>query len=546
MTGAAVRGAGDAAGRPRPIVLVILDGFGIGHDPTADAIAAAPMPTWRGLLARWPHAALGAAEGAVGLPAGQMGNSEVGHLNLGAGRPVLQDLPRIDAAIADGSFFQRPALVEACDRATGPNGRLHVVSLIGPGGVHANDRHLVAFVELAALRGARSVRIHALLDGRDTPPRSALDFMVDLERRLAAAHPDARVATVGGRYYAMDRDKRWERTQRGYDAIVHGVGERAGSATDAIERAYERGENDEFVLPTVIDGVDGRVRAEDPIVHANFRADRARQLTHALADADFAGFARSAAGPQPAGLFVVTMTEYESGLPVAVAFPPEETRSLSHAASDAGWRQFHVAETEKYAHVTYFFNGGREAPLPGEDRRLVPSPKVATYDLQPAMSAEGVADALVAAIESGDYDLIVSNFANADMVGHTGVWDATIAALATVDGCLARIVAALEARDGHDPSGPGSLLLVTADHGNAEFMRDADGRPVTAHSLNPVPIVAVGRCVAGRTLHDGVLADVTPTILDIAGLARWDGISGTTLLDPAPVAGRAPGAAGGS
>ncbi|HEU4918525.1 MAG TPA: 2,3-bisphosphoglycerate-independent phosphoglycerate mutase [Candidatus Limnocylindrales bacterium] len=542
---------GPAPRRPRPIVLVILDGFGIGSDPAADAIAAAPMPTWRGLLARWPNARLRAAEDAVGLPPGQMGNSEVGHLNLGAGRPVLQDLPRIDAAIADGSFFERPALVAACDRAATTDGRLHVVSLVGPGGVHANDRHLVALAELAARRGTRSVRVHALLDGRDTPPRSAIPFLVDLETRLAAAHPDARIATVGGRYYAMDRDRRWERTARGYDAIVHGVGERAASAVAAIERAYERGENDEFVLPTIVDGVDGRVRDGDPIVHANFRADRARQLSHALADPDFAAFDRDRAGPRPRDLFVVTMTSYEAGLPVAVAFPPEESRSLAHAASDAGWRQLHVAETEKYAHVTYFFNGGREVPLPGEDRQLVPSPKVATYDLQPAMSAAGVANALVAAIESETYDFIVANFANPDMVGHTGVWDATVAALGTVDACLARIVAALErvdgaapgdaadGADGADAGAPGSLLVVTADHGNAEVMRDRDGKPVTAHSLNPVPIVLVGRAAAGRRLRDGVLADVAPTILELAGLQRWDGMTGTSLLEPADAGDRA-------
>jgi 2,3-bisphosphoglycerate-independent phosphoglycerate mutase len=475
-----------------------------------------------------------------------MGNSEVGHLNLGAGRPVLQDLPRIDTAIANGSFFERPALLVACDRATGPDGRLHVVTLIGPGGVHANDRHLIALAELAARRRTGAVRVHALLDGRDTPPRSALGFVADLETRLAAAHPDARLATVGGRYFAMDRDSRWDRTARGYEAIVHGVGERAASAREAIEQAYERGENDEFVLPTVIDGVDGRVRDGDPIVFANFRADRARQLTHALADLDFTGFDRERRGRRPRNVYVVTMTEYEAGLPVAVAFPPEETRSLAHAASDAGWRQFHVAETEKYAHVTYFFNGGRELPLPGEDRQLVPSPKVPTYDLQPEMSAAGVTDALVAAIDSGSYDLIVANYANPDMVGHTGIWDATVAAVAAVDGCLGRIVAALAQFDtnadahahadagaqAQATSGSGSLLVITADHGNAEEMRDASGSPVTAHSLNPVPIVLVGRVVEGRHLHDGVLADVAPTILELAGLPPWEGMAGRSLLDP--------------
>ena len=285
-------------------------------------------------------------------------------------------------------------------------------------------------------------------------------------------------------------------------------------------------------MPTVIDGVDGRVRDRDPIVHANFRADRARQLTHALADADFAAFDRGQARPVPQELLVVTMTEYESGLPVEVAFPPEEAYSLAHAASDAGWRQFHVAETEKYAHVTYFFNGGREAPLPGEDRLLIPSPKVATYDLQPAMSADGVADALAHAIDSDDYDLIVANFANPDMVGHTGVWDATVAALRTIDACLGRVVATLEAADARHADMAGSLLVVTADHGNAEVMRDPDGLPVTAHSLSPVPVVLAGRAVEGRHLHDGVLADVAPTICELTGLPRWDGMTGGSLLDP--------------
>jgi 2,3-bisphosphoglycerate-independent phosphoglycerate mutase len=525
-------GVRDPRPRPRPIVLVVLDGFGIGRDPAADAIAAAPMPTWRALWRDWPHATLRASEDAVGLPAGQMGNSEVGHLNLGAGRPVLQDLPRIDAAIADGSFFERPALLQACARAARPDGRLHIVSLIGPGGVHANDRHLVALAELAARQGVPAVRVHALLDGRDTPPRSALGFIADLEERLADAHPDARIASVGGRYWAMDRDSRWDRVERGYDAIVHGVGERAPSATAAIEAAYARGENDEFVAPTVIDGTDGTVRSGDPIIHANFRADRARQLTHALADSDLVGFDRTSPDgrPAPTDLLVVTMTEYEAGLPVEVAFPPEEARSLAQTFSEAGWTQFHVAETEKYAHVTYFFNGGVEAPYPGEDRRLIPSPKVATYDLEPAMSAVGVTDALVEAIDSGRYDFIVANYANADMVGHSGVWDATIAALAVLDGCLARVVAAIDAVDADDPDAPGALLAITADHGNADELRDGDGRAVTAHSLNPVPLVLVGRRVRGLTLADGVLADVAPTLLAFAGLPPWEGMTGRSRI----------------
>ena len=521
-----------SGGRPRPIVLVVLDGFGIGRDPAADAIAAASMPRWRALLAANPHSVLRASEDAVGLPAGQMGNSEVGHLNLGAGRPVLQDLPRIDAAIADGSFYTRPALVAACARAR-ETGRLHAVGLIGPGGVHANDRHLIALVELAARLGVPSVRVHALLDGRDTPPSSGLGFMLDLEARLATAHPDARIATVGGRYWAMDRDTRWERTERGYDTIVHGVGEHAPSATAAIETGYARGETDEFLVPTVVDGTDSALRDREPIVHLNFRADRARQLTHALSDPAFTGFdlAGPDGRPAPRDLLVVTMTEYEAGLRVQVAFGPEAARSLAQAFSEAGWTQFHVAETEKYAHVTYFFNGGVEEPWPGEERRLVPSPKVATYDLQPEMSAAGVTEELVAAIRSGRYDFIVANYANPDMVGHTGVWQATISALSTIDEQLGRIADAIFEVEASDPAGPGAVLFVTADHGNADDMIDAAGNPVTKHSLNPVPLLATGRCVAGRRLRDGVLADVAPTILEVAGLPAWPGMTGRSLLE---------------
>ena len=519
--------------RPRPIVLVVLDGFGIGSDPAKDAIAAAAMPRWRAALAAWPHAALRASEDAVGLPAGQMGNSEVGHLNLGAGRPVLQDLPRIDAAIDDGSFYARPALIAACERAK-ETGRLHAVGLIGPGGVHAHDRHLVALVELAARLGVPSVKVHALLDGRDTPPSSALGFMLDLEARLAEIHPDARIASVGGRYYAMDRDKRWERTERGYDAIVHAEGLHATSAASAIEEAYARDETDEFVMPTVIDSADGSLRDRDPIVHVNFRADRARQLTHALSESAFDAFDRTspAGRAAPSDSLVVTMSEYESGLPVLVAFGPEEARSLAQAFSEAGWTQYHVAETEKYAHVTYFFNGGVETPWPGEVRKLVPSPKVATYDLQPEMSAAGVTAELVAAIGSGAYDFIVANFANPDMVGHTGVWDATVTALGVIDDCLGRIFDAIAALEAADAAGPGAALFVTADHGNADDMIDDAGAPVTKHSLNPVPLLGMGRALAGRRLRDGILADVAPTILELAGLPRWDGMTGRSLLDP--------------
>jgi 2,3-bisphosphoglycerate-independent phosphoglycerate mutase len=518
-------------GRPRPIILVVLDGFGIGSDRGGDAIAAAPMPRWRAALARWPHGVLRASEDAVGLPAGQMGNSEVGHLNLGAGRPVLQDLPRIDAAIADGSFDGRPALLAACDRAI-ETGVLHTVGLVGPGGVHANDRHLLALVRLARARGVPRVRVHALLDGRDTPPSSGLGFVRDLEVNLADAHPDARIASVGGRYYAMDRDQRWERTERGYDAIVHAEGRTASSAIAAAEAAHARGETDEFVVPTVIVGTDGALHDRHPIVHVNFRADRARQLTHALADPEFAAFDRTSPTGRvaPHDLLVVTLTEYEAGLPVEVAFAPEASRSLAETFSELGWTQFHVAETEKYAHVTYFFNGGVEAAWPGEERRLVPSPRVATYDLQPEMSAEGVTDELVAAIASGSYDFIVANYANPDMVGHTGVWDATVEALGVIDGCLGRVFDVVAAVEAADPEGPGVALLITADHGNADDMRDASGRPVTKHSLNPVPVLGLGRAFDGRGLADGVLADVAPTILELASVPRWDGMTGTSLL----------------
>jgi 2,3-bisphosphoglycerate-independent phosphoglycerate mutase len=521
------------AERPCPIVIVVIDGFGLGPDPAVDAIAAADMPRWRALLAEWPHSRLEASGTAVGLPVGQMGNSEVGHLNLGAGRPVLQDLPRIDAEIADGSFRRNATLLEAVRTVSERGSRLHLVGLIGPGGVHSVDRHAVAIAELAREAGVEDVVIHGLLDGRDTPPRSADGFIPDFEARLAAAHPGARFAMIGGRYYGMDRDNRWERTKAWYDAMVHGRGyqtEPAASASAALAAAYARGENDEFVKPTLVSGVDGRVRDGDVVVHFNFRADRARQLTHALVDTDFTRFDRGPDAPRPD---VVTLTEYESDLPVAVAYPPMVVASLAEVVSRLGWQQFHVAETEKYAHVTYFFNGGVEQAWPGEERKLVPSPKVATYDLQPEMSAAGVTDELVAAIGSGRYDLIVANFANPDMVGHTGVWEATVTACTFLDGCLGRVADAVLAADAASlaAGGRGALLAITADHGNADVMKDAKGHPVTKHSLSPVPFLLAGTPVRGCTLADGVLADVTPTLMELAGVTPAPGMSGHSLLE---------------
>jgi 2,3-bisphosphoglycerate-independent phosphoglycerate mutase len=519
--------------RPRPLVLVIVDGFGIGPGPAVDAIAAADMPRWRALLDEWPSCHLDASGPAVGLPEGQMGNSEVGHLNLGAGRPVLQDLPRIDAEIADGSFRRNPVFLAALRRAAAHGARLHLVGLIGPGGVHSTDGHAVAIAELAHELGVRDVVVHGLLDGRDTPPRSADGFIPDFEARLGTAHPTARMSMIGGRYYGMDRDNRWERTQAWYEAMVHGRGfdtEAAADAASALAAAYARGESDEFVKPTLIAGVDGRVRDGDVVIHFNFRADRARQLVHALVDREFTAFDRGQEAPFPA---VVTLTEYESGLPVDVAYPPMVVTSLAEVLSGLGWRQFHVAETEKYAHVTYFFNGGVEEAWPGEERKLVPSPKVATYDLQPHMSAAGVTDELVAAISSGAYDLIVANYANPDMVGHTGVWEATVEACTFLDGCLGRVADAVLAADVASlaAGGPGALLAITADHGNADVMKDEAGDPVTKHSLSPVPLLLAGSAVRGRTLADGVLADVAPTLMALVGVAPAAGMTGRSLID---------------
>jgi 2,3-bisphosphoglycerate-independent phosphoglycerate mutase len=510
-------------GGVRPVVLCILDGFGIGDGAASDAVAAADMPTWRRLLGAWPHARLAAAGEAVGLPAGQMGNSEVGHLNLGAGLPVLQDLPRINRAIDDGSFAANPVLSAACRHAVDGGGRIHLLGLVGPGGVHAVDEHIVAMAELAAARGLAPgrVRLHAFTDGRDTPPRSAETLLPGLLARLDGL---ASLATVSGRFWAMDRDGRWERTRRAYEAIVHGIGRSAADGPTAVASAHASGVGDEFIEPTVI-GQATPIAPGDAIVHLNFRADRARQLTRALALPTFSAFDRGAA---PADVPVTTLTEYQdpAELPVQAAFPPVVVDGLAAHLSHLGLRQLHLAETEKYAHVTYFFNGGVEAPFPGEERILVPSRRdVPTYDLAPEMSAIPITDHLVDAVAGGDHDFVVVNYANPDMVGHTGDWAAALIALAVIDGCLARVEAAVLAA--------GGALVITADHGNVERMRDLSGQPHTAHTTADVPIVVVADRWRAAHLHDGTLADVAPTVCELAGIPPGPQMTGHSLLDGA-------------
>ena len=504
----------------QPLILVVIDGFGIGSDSTVDATAQSKMPAWRQLLARWPHAQLEASGPAVGLPVGQMGNSEVGHLNIGSGRRVEQELPRISAAIADGSFAQRPELLRALDKAK--VGRLHLLSLLGPGGVHAQDQHLVALARAAEGAGISRIFIHLFLDGRDTPPRSALGFLADLEGRLTKAAPSAQIASLSGRYFAMDRDQRWERTSRAVEAIAAGEGLRAPDAASAIRDAYARGESDEFMTPTVIHPPGGgaiTIEPGDTVIHANFRADRARQLVAALSATDFSSFNRPANLPVP--LFGLSSYGEEAGVPSI--FTPSEVPSLAGCISEAGLRQFHVAETEKYAHVTYFLNGGRELPFPGERRMMIPSLSVATYDQAPAMRSADIADAVVLAIEAGDDALIVANLANLDMVGHTGNWEATRSACEAVDAAVGRIAIAAASR-------PGSLLAITGDHGNAESMRTAEGEPITSHTLAKVPLLLAGDAIEGRHLADGELSDILPTLAELSDFTLPAGVTGRSLV----------------
>jgi 2,3-bisphosphoglycerate-independent phosphoglycerate mutase len=506
--------------RPRPLVLCILDGWGERQKADDNAIESARAPNWHRLKARWPHAQLQASEHYVGLPDGQMGNSEVGHTNIGAGRVVLQDLPRIDAAIAEGKLATMPALCDFISKLKASRGTAHVMGLMSPGGVHSHQRQIAALARILADAGV-PVAAHAFLDGRDTPPKAAASYLKQFQEDVAGLN-DLRIATLCGRYYAMDRDKRWDRVERAYRAIVNGVGEHADDPLQAIEAAYARDETDEFVAPAAIAGYRG-MRDGDGLLIANFRADRVREIAAALLDPEFSGFARE---KRIAFCAALGLVEYSTQLNrfLATLFPPENLNdSFGEVVSRAGLTQLRIAETEKYAHVTFFFNGGRELVFPGEERILVPSPKVATYDKQPEMSAPEVTAKVVEAIRSGRFDVIVMNYANADMVGHTGRIDAATKAVETIDACLGRLSEAVEQA--------GGTLVITADHGNAEMMRDPEtGEPHTAHTLNPVPFVVVNPPAEIGHLKDGRLSDITPTLLDILGLAKPAALTGHSLI----------------
>lgn len=504
--------------RPKPVVLLILDGWGHRDDPADNALALATLPNWCGLLNTCPHTLIHTEGRFVGLPDGQMGNSEVGHMNLGAGRIVYQDLTRVDAAIEDGSFFNNAELNAACAAVKSNGKTLHVMGLLSPGGVHSHEQHIFAMLELAKRAGVARVAVHAFLDGRDTPPQSAEPSLRALQS-LCETLGNAHIASVGGRYFAMDRDKRWDRVRRAWDAIVEAQSDySAGDALSALQAAYARGENDEFVSPTVL--ADAQPMGDgDAVVFMNFRADRARQISAAFVDPAFDGF--QARNPQLARF--VCLTEYDAKLPAPVAFAPDDLRkTLGEVLETHALTQLRIAETEKYAHVTFFFSGGREALFEGEQRILVPSPKVATYDLQPEMSCPELTEKLVDAIRTQRFDVIICNIANPDMVGHSGILDAAILAAQAVDVAIGEVVAAVRE--------VGGAMLITADHGNLEMMRDPDtGQPHTAHTVGPVPLVFVGqRQVQLRS--GGALRDVAPTLLDLLGIAQPVEMNGQSLV----------------
>ena len=503
----------------KPVVLCILDGWGQRDQREDNAIALAKVPNWRRFLTRYPHSLLETSGLAVGLPEGQMGNSEVGHMNIGSGRVVMQDLPRIDQAVADGSLAAHPLLRTQLDRIKAAGGRLHVMGLMSPGGVHSHQDHMAALARIAADYGV-PVWIHAFLDGRDTPPSSAQEFLHLFE--IGCQGRDIRIATVSGRFWTMDRDHRWDRVKKGYQALVLAEGEHAATAKEAVVHSYVQGKTDEFVLPTVIGAYPGMADG-DGVLMANYRADRAREILTALLDPAFSGFTR---GRVVAFSATVGMTEYSDSLNplIPALFPAQElTNLLGDVLADAGRTQLRIAETEKYAHVTFFFNGGREQVFNGEERILVPSPQVSTYDQAPAMSALEITDKLEQAIASGRYDLIVVNYANGDMVGHTGILAAAVEAAQTVDHCIGRLEEAVIKA--------GGCMLVAADHGNLELMRDAEtGEPYTAHTTGPVNAVLVNPPKGITQLDDGKLADIAPTLLRLLRLDQPAEMTGKVLF----------------
>ena len=508
----------------KPTVLIVLDGWGYREETRDNAIANGATPVWDRLWAEAPHTLISASGLDVGLPEGQMGNSEVGHMSLGSGRVVYQNITRIDQAISDGAFERNTAFTNAIDKAVAAGGAVHVFGLLSPGGVHSHEKQIFAAIRLAASRGAQRVYLHAFLDGRDTPPRSAGPSLESADA-LFADLGCGRIASITGRYYAMDRDNRWDRVERAYRLLTEGKADhRADTAADALQAAYERDENDEFVLPTVIRGA-GQEQAivahNDSVLFMNFRADRARELTRAFVDADFDHFQRQVV-PQLCD-FVMT-TEYAADIPASCAFPPASLENvLGDYVAQQGMTQLRMAETEKYAHVTFFFSGGREELFPGEERQLIASPDVATYDLQPEMSAPELTDKLVAAIHSGKYDLIVCNYANGDMVGHTGVYDAAIKAVEVLDTCLGRVEQALLEVGGE--------ALVTADHGNCEQMLDyGSGQLHTQHTTELVPLVYIGQRKLQLNPAGGKLADIAPTLLGLMGLPQPPEMTGANLV----------------
>ncbi len=508
----------------KPIVLIVLDGWGINKNTKGNAIAAAHAPIYESLIKECPNTELRASGESVGLPDGQMGNSEVGHLNLGAGRVVYQDSTRISKAIREGEFFKNPVLVSAMESVKKSGGALHLMGLLSDGGVHSRLDHIYTMFDMAKTHGITDVFFHAFLDGRDTPPSSALGYITKLEDHLAALGI-GRIATVSGRYYAMDRDKRWERVQKAYEALVAGEGIRKYTAIDAVKQSYENNRTDEFMLPTVILAPKtnrplATIGDNDTVIFCNFRSDRAREITRALTDPDFQEFKRTLV-PKLASFVCLTTYDETFNLPVAFA-PMRLTNILGEVLSVKGLRQLRIAETEKYAHVTFFFNGGEEPPFPMEDRILVPSPRdVATYDKKPEMRAREITEKLVESILSRQYGFILANYANPDMVGHTGILEAAVKAVEVLDECLGRVLRAAQEA--------GARVLITADHGNLEMMADsATGQPHTAHTTDPVPFIVVGEKVKLR--NDGLLADVAPTVLALLGIEQPVEMTGRSLI----------------